>query len=47
VEASPDDKDLGIGFNSEDAEGRKAEWGNNGLGMALMRVRERLRKEKG
>lgn len=45
VEASPDDKIWGIGFNSEDAEGREGEWGNNGLGKALMRVRERLRKE--
>ena len=46
MEASPDDKIWGIGFNSEDAEGREAEWGNDGLGKALMRVRERLRKEK-
>jgi ribA/ribD-fused uncharacterized protein len=45
VEASPDDKIWGIGFNSEDAEGRESEWGNNGLGKALMKVRERLRKE--
>lgn len=45
VEASPDDKIWGIGFNSEDAEGRESEWGNNGLGKALMKVRERLREE--
>ena len=46
VEASPDDRIWGIGFNSEEAEGRESEWGNNGLGKALMRVRERLRVEE-
>lgn len=45
VEASPDDKIWGIGFNSEEAEGRESEWGHNGLGKALMKVRERLRGE--
>ena len=45
VEASPDDKIWGIGFDAEEAQGREAEWGNNGLGKALMRVRHRLRKE--
>ena len=45
IEASPDDKIWGIGFNSDEAEGKESEWGNNGLGKALMRVRERLRKE--
>ena len=44
VEASPDDKIWGIGFKSDEAEGKEAEWGNNGLGKALMKVRERLRK---
>lgn len=44
VEASPDDKIWGIGFKSDEAEGRESEWGNNGLGKALMKVRERLRK---
>lgn len=43
VEASPDDKIWGIGFKSEEAKGREAEWGNNGLGKALMKARERLR----
>ncbi len=45
VEASPDDKIWGIGFKSEEAEGRESEWGNNGLGKALMEVRQRLRRE--
>ena len=45
VEASPDDKIWGIGFKSDEAEGKETEWGNNGLGKALMRVRERLRRE--
>lgn len=43
VEASPDDKIWGIGFKSDEAEGKEAEWGNNGLGKALMKARERLR----
>lgn len=43
VEASPDDKIWGIGFDIENAVGREDQWGNNGLGKALMKVRERLR----
>jgi len=43
VEASPDDRIWGIGFDSEHAEGKESEWGNNGLGKALMKARERLR----
>ena len=46
VEASPDDRIWGIGFKSDEAEGNEAKWGNNGLGKALMRVRDRLRKER-
>jgi len=44
VEASPDDRIWGIGFDSEHAEGKESEWGDNRLGEALMSVRERLRK---
>ena len=43
VEASPDDRIWGIGFNSEDGEEREGEWGANRLGKALVRVRNRLR----
>lgn len=43
VETSPNDRFWGIGFNSEEAEGREGEWGQNRLGKALMRARERLR----
>ena len=54
VEASPDDRSWGIGFDAETAakmvegEGREAErdWGRNKLGEALIWVRERLREEK-
>lgn len=46
VEASPDDKIWGIGFKSDEAEGREDEWGNNGLGKALMKARDKLRKEQ-
>ena len=44
---SPDDKIWGIGFNTEEAEGNEAEWGNNGLGKALMKVRDRMKRERG
>lgn len=43
VEASPNDRIWGVGFDSEHAEGREEEWGENKLGKALMRVREKLR----
>jgi ribA/ribD-fused uncharacterized protein len=46
VETSPNDRLWGIGFNSEEAIGRENEWGENKLGKALERVRERLRKQK-
>lgn len=46
VEASPDDRIWGVGFDSEQAEGREAEWGRNLLGVVLMRVRERLQEER-
>lgn len=45
-QASPRDRIWGIGFAAEEAEGRRAEWGENLLGKALMRVRERLREER-
>jgi hypothetical protein len=46
VETSPNDKLWGVGFNSEDALDHISEWGENKLGKALMRARERLRKEQ-
>ena len=46
VEASPPDKSWGIGFGKENAEANRGRWGLNLLGKALMRVRERLRKEE-
>lgn len=45
VEASPFDPIWGIGFAEAHAEERRSEWGLNLLGKALMRVRERLRRE--
>jgi len=44
-QASPRDSIWGIGFAAENAEEMRAEWGENLLGKALMRVRERLREE--
>ena len=46
VEASPNDRTWGIGFNVEQALGNEHEWGDNRLGKALMRVREQLRQPK-
>lgn len=43
VEASPNDRIWGIGFRASQAEGKESEWGENKLGKALMRVRDRLR----
>jgi ribA/ribD-fused uncharacterized protein len=45
VEASPMDKIWGIGFGWRNAERRRAHWGLNLLGKALMKVRDRLRAE--
>ncbi len=44
VETSPNDRFWGVGFNSEQALEHVEEWGENKLGKALMRARERLRK---
>lgn len=44
VETSPNDRLWGIGFNTEEAEGKEGEWGENKLGKALEWVRERLKK---
>ncbi|KXT18360.1 hypothetical protein AC579_964 [Pseudocercospora musae] len=47
VEASPRDRIWGIGFGKEDAGSNREDWGENRLGVALMNVRGRLRKEGG
>ena len=44
VETSPNDRFWGIGFNTDDALDDIDEWGENKLGKALMRARERIRK---
>ena len=46
VEANPSDKIWGIGSAGDEALGNEEKWGGNLLGKALMRVRERLRKEQ-
>ena len=45
VEASPYDRIWGIGYGASTAEDNRGTWGENLLGKALMRVRERLRAE--
>ena len=45
-DTSPNDKIWGIGFTSEDAMAHQSEWGNNGLGKALMKVRARLQQQQ-
>lgn len=47
VEASPRDKIWGIGYAEKDAGYKRARWGQNLLGKALMSVRRRLRDEVG
>ncbi|KAL9108988.1 MAG: hypothetical protein Q9187_008220 [Circinaria calcarea] len=43
VEASPRDRIWGVGYDAKNAEANRANWGENLLGKALMRVRARLR----
>lgn len=45
AEASPVDKNWGIGFRGDEAEGKEDQWGRNLAGEALMKVRDRLKKE--
>lgn len=45
VEASPLDRIWGIGYKEGNAAQNRAKWGQNLLGIALMNVRGRLRKE--
>ena len=44
--ASPYDRIWGIGFSAAKAATNRNKWGLNLLGKALMRVRERLQREK-
>lgn len=44
VEASPDDRIWGIGFEAVKADANRDQWGENLLGLALMNVRKRLRE---
>jgi ribA/ribD-fused uncharacterized protein len=46
VEASPRDRIWGIGFGQKKAEEQRARWGLNLLGKALMKVRDRIKKEE-
>lgn len=41
-QASPKDRIWGVGYDAEHAEANRADWGENLLGKALMRVRARL-----
>lgn len=45
IETSPNDRLWGVGFNSDEALDHVEEWGENKLGKALMRVRDRLRSQ--
>ena len=46
VEASPSDKIWGVGYAASKAEANRDKWGQNLLGKALMRVRDRLHAEE-
>jgi predicted NAD-dependent protein-ADP-ribosyltransferase YbiA (DUF1768 family) len=45
IQASPTDRIWGVGFGAADAEENRSKWGENRLGEAITRVRERLRSE--
>ena len=45
VEASPYDRIWGVGYSAANAEANQGGWGENLLGKALMRVRDRLYAE--
>ncbi|KAF4550957.1 Hypothetical protein D9617_15g043110 [Elsinoe fawcettii] len=45
VEASPFDRIWGVGFKAEDAPAMREVWGENLLGQAIMRARDRIRRE--
>ncbi|MCJ1253191.1 hypothetical protein MMC24_001001 [Lignoscripta atroalba] len=47
VEASPSDRIWGVGFDAENAEKNRHQWGQNLLGKAIMRARGRVREQKG
>lgn len=44
-QASPEDSIWGVGFSAKNAEENRDKWGENLLGLAIMKVREKLRKE--
>ena len=46
VEASPYDRIWGVGYSHVNAEANRGDWGDNLLGKALMRVRDRLHAEE-
>lgn len=46
VEASPSDRIWGIGFSELDAMDYRYQWGQNLLGQALMKIRQKLRAER-
>ena len=46
VEASPYDRIWGVGYGAANAEDNRENWGENLLGKALMRVRDRLHAEE-
>ena len=46
MKASPYDRIWGIGFSAGKAGANRDDWGNNLLGKALMRVRDRLERKE-
>lgn len=47
LQASPTDRIWGVGFGAADALEHRSDWGENRLGKAISRVRDRLREEEG
>ncbi|KAK5131107.1 hypothetical protein LTR08_001325 [Meristemomyces frigidus] len=46
VEASPQDRIWGVGYEAAHAEANRAQWGENRLGKCIMAARDRIRKER-
>lgn len=44
-QASPEDRIWGVGFGAKNAEENRDKWGENLLGLAIMKVRDKLRKD--
>jgi predicted NAD-dependent protein-ADP-ribosyltransferase YbiA (DUF1768 family) len=45
TQASPEDRIWGVGYDLENAEANRSDWGLNLLGKAISKVRQQLQSE--